>query len=64
MKVGLTFACMNIKKLVNILNKADDKYGPPGGRKGRYAFLLEKLKDHLMRKAQTNSLFAWALPTV
>lgn len=64
MKVGLTFACMNIKKLVNILSKADDKYGPPKGRKGRSALLLEKLKDHLTRKAQTNSLFAWALSTV
>ena len=64
MKVGLTFACMNIKKLVNILSKADDKYGPPGGRQRRSALLLEKLKDHLTRKAQTNSSFAWALSTV
>ena len=30
MKVGLTFACMNMKKLVNILSKRPEN-GPDGG---------------------------------
>ena len=30
MKVGLTFACMNMKKLVNILSKRSEN-GPDGG---------------------------------
>ena len=30
MKVGLTFACMNMKKLVNILSKRPQN-GPDGG---------------------------------
>ena len=49
MKVGLTFACMNMKKLANILSKRP-KNGPDGG-----LFIVLKISIFIcMRKAQAS----------